>query len=167
MCLLKLPSPFCSPFLYSGPSWLQRTMIFGEKGKKERLGRSGGRVRGGVKFAYSGICFSWNQTGFLVSLHHSSFYFVFNKMTPIWCRHKGICWIRNILFLFFFILSVVLNPTTVLIYLCFNQGNEKMLVKHFNTVFPHHCLWKESMTLSIECVCWFQPIELSVIVEMY
>ena len=67
----------------------------------------------------------------------------------------------------FFILSIVLNPTTVLIYLCFNQGNEKMLVKHFNTVFPHHCLWKESMTLSIECVCWFQPIELSVIVEMY
>ena len=140
---------------------------FWRKGKKRKIREVGweGQRR-------SEICLQWN----LFFMESNRFPYFFTSFIILFCSQQNDTHMmriqRNLLnqkypLSLFFILSVVLNPTTVLIYLRFNQGNEKMSVKHFTTVFPHHCLWKESVTWSIECVCWFQPTELSVMVEMY
>ena len=43
MHVLKLPNPFCLPFLYARPSLLQKTVIFGRTERKDGAGKKAER----------------------------------------------------------------------------------------------------------------------------
>lgn len=91
-------------------------MIFGEKGKKERLGRPGGRVRGG-EICLQELVFHGIKQKFLF-LYIIIIYFVVSKMTPICMNTKEFVESQCHLLFFLILSGIVLNLTTVLISTC-------------------------------------------------